>query len=54
MPFRCRLVKSCVIAQIWFGTVAQNSVGANNPAFDGIENVPMRGFRWVAKPAARK
>ncbi len=22
-----------------------------DPAFDGIENVPMRGFRWVAKPA---
>ena len=21
-------------------------------AFDGIENVPMRGFRWVARPAA--
>jgi DNA-binding response OmpR family regulator len=24
-----------------------------DPAFDGIENVPMRGFRWVAKPARR-
>ncbi|RYF43497.1 MAG: response regulator transcription factor [Comamonadaceae bacterium] len=23
-----------------------------DPAFDGIENVPMRGFRWVARPAA--
>jgi DNA-binding response OmpR family regulator len=23
-----------------------------DPAFDGIENVPMRGFRWVAKAAA--
>ncbi|MEP6824724.1 MAG: response regulator, partial [Ramlibacter sp.] len=21
-----------------------------DPAFDGIENVPMRGFRWVARP----
>ncbi len=20
-----------------------------DPSFDGIENVPMRGFRWVAK-----
>lgn len=25
-----------------------------DPAFDGIENVPMRGFRWVAKPARKK
>jgi len=23
-----------------------------DPAFDGIENVPMRGFRWVARPPA--
>jgi two-component system response regulator ChvI len=22
-----------------------------DPGFDGIENVPMRGFRWVARPA---
>ncbi|MEJ7806774.1 MAG: response regulator [Telluria sp.] len=22
-----------------------------DPAFEGIENVPMRGFRWVARPA---
>jgi two-component system response regulator ChvI len=25
-----------------------------DPAFDGIENVPMRGFRWVAQPQAKK
>jgi DNA-binding response OmpR family regulator len=25
-----------------------------DPAFDGIENVPMRGFRWVAKAPAKK
>ena len=24
-----------------------------DPAFEGIENVPMRGFRWVAPPAAK-
>jgi DNA-binding response OmpR family regulator len=23
-----------------------------DPGFDGIENVPMRGFRWVARPLA--
>ena len=25
-----------------------------DPAFDSIENVPMRGFRWVAEPPAKK
>ena len=25
-----------------------------DPGFDLIENVPMRGFRWVAQPAGRK
>jgi len=25
-----------------------------DPDFDGIENVPMRGFRWVARPAPKK
>jgi DNA-binding response OmpR family regulator len=25
-----------------------------DPAFDGIENVPMRGFRWVAPVAVKK
>jgi DNA-binding winged helix-turn-helix (wHTH) protein len=25
-----------------------------DPDFDGIENVPMRGFRWVAPRAAKK
>lgn len=25
-----------------------------DPAFDGIENVPMRGFRWVARPLTGK
>ncbi len=25
-----------------------------DPAFDGIENVPMRGFRWVARTPAKK
>jgi two-component system response regulator ChvI len=25
-----------------------------DPSFDAIENVPMRGFRWVAQPAAKK
>jgi len=24
-----------------------------DPAFDGIENVPMRGFRWIAPPPAQ-
>ncbi len=23
-------------------------------SFDGIENVPMRGFRWVSQPVAKK
>ena len=25
-----------------------------DPAFDGIENVPMRGFRWVTRPAGKR
>ena len=25
-----------------------------DPSFEGIENVPMRGFRWVSRPAAGK
>ncbi|MGV3569744.1 MAG: response regulator transcription factor [Ramlibacter sp.] len=25
-----------------------------DPAFEGIENIPMRGFRWVDPPPARK
>jgi two-component system response regulator ChvI len=25
-----------------------------DPSFDSIENVPMRGFRWVAQPATKK
>jgi DNA-binding response OmpR family regulator len=25
-----------------------------DPGFDSIENVPMRGFRWVAQPVAKK
>jgi len=25
-----------------------------DPSFEGIENVPMRGFRWVAPPPAGK
>jgi DNA-binding winged helix-turn-helix (wHTH) protein len=25
-----------------------------DPGFDSIENVPMRGFRWIAQPAAGK